>query len=116
MFQPEFPPASFERISRRLAQTVPQRRPVAVATDPLRRPVLLTAIRWDHIATRHPELRGSQDLVMRAITTPVFQQARPDGEEWFYIPGGPSAWIKVVVAYSGDVGQIITAFPRRATP
>ena len=82
----------------------------------MKRRVLVTADRWDHIATRHPELRDSQDLVMRAIKTPVFQQAGRDGEAWFYIPGGPSALIKVVVVYSGDVGQVITAFPRRAAP
>jgi hypothetical protein len=95
---------------------VPQRRIVALTTDPQRRSVMLTLDRWEHIASRHPELRHEQRLVMRAIQAPRVQRPVSDGEAWFYLPGGPSAWIKVVVVYSGDVGMIITAFPRRAMP
>jgi len=41
---------------------------------------------------------------------------RPN-EEWFYVENlGPSRWLKVVVAYGGEEGRIITAFPRRSFP
>lgn len=116
MFQPEVMPLISSALSRRVAQPVHQRRIIAVTTDPQRRRVSLTLGRWDHIASRHPELRQQPHLVMRAIHAPAVQRTKSDGEAWFYLPGGPSAWIKVVVVYSGDVGLIITAFPRRAMP
>jgi hypothetical protein len=89
---------------------------VALTTDPHSRSVMLTLDRWDHIASRHPELRDNQKLVMRAVRAPVVQRTVSDGEAWFYLSGGPSAWIKVVVVYSGGIGRIITAFPRRTMP
>jgi hypothetical protein len=116
VFQPELMPQAPKKMSRSHAPTVPPRRIAALTRDPQLRRVMLTVDRWTHIVARHPELSDLQDPVVQAVHSPTIQQARPDGEAWFYIPGGPSAWLKVVVVYSGDTGRIITAFPRRAMP
>jgi hypothetical protein len=42
---------------------------------------------------------------------------RRDGQEWFYLEAvGPSRFLKVVVAYDGGRGFIMTAFARRSMP
>jgi hypothetical protein len=88
------------------------------------RRVDLTDERWAHIIgaepqrAGYPELAAHQDAVMRAVQTPDRRLPghRP-GEEWFYIAGaGPSRFLKVVVAYDGSSGRIITAFARRSMP
>jgi hypothetical protein len=87
-------------------------------TDPWGRSVVLSVERWEHITTRHPELRPYRADVLAAVRRPTSRIAgrRPD-EEWFYRrDAGPSRWLKVVVAYEGAVGEIRTAFARRALP
>ena len=90
----------------------------AAVADPSGRSVVLSAERWMHITTRHPELHPHRDDVLEAVRRPTSQVPgrRPD-EEWYYRRGvGPSRWLKVVVAYEGTVGEIRTAFARRAIP
>ncbi len=87
-------------------------------TDPSGRTAILSAERWVHITTRHPELRPHRVDVLEAVRSPTSRVPgrRPD-EEWYYRRGaGPSRWLKVVVAYEGAVGEIRTAFARRAFP
>ena len=87
-------------------------------TDPSGRSVALSPERWVHITTRHPELHSYRADVLAAVRSPTrrIRGRRPD-EEWFYRRGaGPSRWLKVVVAYEGAVGEIRTAFARRAFP
>jgi hypothetical protein len=89
-----------------------------------RRPLELTAERWAHIVgaepdrAGHPELVEHLDAVLRAVQAPDHRfGGRRDGEEWFYLQGaGPSRFLKVVVAYDGQEGRIITAFGRRSMP
>jgi hypothetical protein len=57
--------------------------------DPEGQIVVLTEERWRHIVFRHRELTRRS---------------------------GPSRWIKVVVHYESDRGEIMTAFPRRWFP
>jgi hypothetical protein len=87
--------------------------------DPQGRIVRLTPRRWDHIAYGHPHLLPHRAAVIRAITEPTewFEEPRP-GQAWYYLSGvGPSAWLKVVVAYDEQsIGSVITAFPRRRKP
>ncbi len=88
------------------------------APDPDRRSVELTAERWEHIVTGHPELGDLMDQVLAAVTSPDHRvMGWAPNEEWFYLgDAGPSAWLKVVVVYEGQRGFIVTAHPRRSIP
>src|SRR5580700_1979489 len=116
MFSREALPDIATEVPRSSAPPLSHRQIVAITSDPQRRNVMLALDRWDHIAARHPELADSQSDIVRAIHAPNAQRAASIDESWFYKAGGPSAWIKVVVVYSGVTGRIITAFPRRAMP
>ena len=78
----------------------------------------LTEERWIHIAERHPDLRAFGDEVLRAVRTPDRSApGRSANEEWYYLKtDAPSAWLKVVVAYAGGRGHIVTAYARRSMP
>jgi hypothetical protein len=82
--------------------------------------VELTQERWEHIVDprRHPELEPYRAQVLQALRAPDRRlPGRREGEEWFYLAGvGPSRWLKVVVAYEGGRGRVITAFARRSIP
>jgi hypothetical protein len=88
--------------------------------DPTGRTVELTRERWMHIISRHPYMEAYVDDIMRAITEPTTIIRRPRSEQdWYYLAGaGPSAWLKVVVAFdeSANTGIVRTAFPRRTKP
>ena len=109
---PDIAPA----VPRSSAPPLSHRQIVAITSDPQRRNVMLALDRRDHIAARHPELADSQSDIVRAIHAPDAQRAVSTEESWFYKAAGPSAWIKVVVVYSGGTRRIITAFPRRGMP
>jgi hypothetical protein len=92
---------------------------LATVADPDGRPVVLTAARWRHVLDGHPELAPHQDLVLAAIRAPDRRlPGRWPNERWCYLatPAGPSRWLKVVVVYEGERGQVFTAFARRAFP
>lgn len=97
---------------------------LATVIDVDGRSVELTEERWAHIVgaephrAGHPELSQHLDAVLRAVQAPDHRLAgRREGEEWFYLEGaGPSRFVKVVVAYDGREGRIITAFGRRSMP
>lgn len=91
---------------------------LATATDPQGRVVELTAERWGHVLEIHPEVKPFHAEVLRAIESPSKQmQGRKANEQWFYLSAaGPSRWLKVVVAYEGERGWIVTAFGRRSLP
>jgi hypothetical protein len=71
------------------------------------RTVVLTEERWGHIVERHPEIRTLDLTVMQAVQVPDYRVAgRLANEEWCYVKtDAPSNWLKVVVAYAGDVGR-----------
>jgi hypothetical protein len=83
------------------------------------RDVLLSAERWQHIVSAHPEIEAYEDEICRAVESPttVLGGREPD-EEWLYLEGaGPSRWLKVVVAFDSEShGRIITSFARRRKP
>jgi hypothetical protein len=91
---------------------------IASVADEKGRRVELTEERWLHIVDAHPELELHQAVVIDAAGAPTHRllATRP-GEEWCYLEAvGPSRWLKVVVAYAGQTGRIVTAFPRRSLP
>ena len=60
----------------------------------------------------------AQDEVMRAVAEPDdVLDGYEANELWYYLAEvGPSRWLRVVVAFEGDRGFIVTAFPRRKKP
>jgi hypothetical protein len=120
------PPAEGQRREgdRQAAQNGDSVAVLATVIDVDGRSVELTEERWAHIVgaephrAGHPELSRHRDAVLRAVRAPDHRLAgHRDGEEWFYLEGaGPSRFLKVVVAYDGRVGRIITAFGRRSMP
>lgn len=78
----------------------------------------LTVERWEHISVEHPELVAHRAEVMATVQVPSLQlPGLRSNERWYYLePAGPSRWLKVVVAYEGERGWIVTAFARRRLP
>lgn len=83
------------------------------------REVVLSAERWQHIVSGHPEIGAFKEQIALAVESPTAAlPGRGPGEEWLYLEEvGPSRWLKVVVAFDSDGGgRIITAFARRRKP
>jgi hypothetical protein len=92
---------------------------LAAVIDPDGPRIELVAERWGHIRSRHPELAEEREAILQAVAHPTKRLDGPDAprEGWYYLVGaGPSGWLKVVVIFEGDVGRVITAFPRRSLP
>lgn len=71
--------------------------------------VQLSEERWLHIVEGHPELASHRNAVLQAVGGG--SHARRPGEVWCYLEGvGPTGCLKVVVAYEGPKGRIVTAF------
>lgn len=89
-----------------------------IVTAPDGMAIELTAERWDHILSGHPDLTPYRDAVLACIADPTTRRpGRDRGEWWHYLQdAGPSRWLKVVVAYDGDRGYVRTAFARRSFP
>jgi hypothetical protein len=77
----------------------------AAVSDPEGRLVELTHERWRHITRGHPEIQELGDVVLEAVQNPHHAvPGRQANERWYYAKTeGPSAWLKVVVAYVGGV-------------
>ncbi len=62
--------------------------------DPDGRLVELPAVRWRHIALRHPELADHLSEVLSTVERPARRMpGRLPNEEWFYAEdAGPSHW------------------------
>lgn len=90
----------------------------AAVNDSEGRAVVLTEERWGHIVERHPEIQTLERTVMQAAQVPDYRvSGRVANEEWCYVKTeAPSNWLKVVVAYAEECGQIVTAYPRRSMP
>jgi hypothetical protein len=82
-----------------------------VVSDPDGTFVELTKERWSHIVERHPEIGPFVELVLQAVRTPDRRmRGRQANERWYYLrTQSPSDWMKVVVAYAGERGHIVTA-------
>lgn len=91
---------------------------IATAADHEGRRVELTDTQWAHIVKQRGSRLPSQETILRAVSAPddVLPGRKPD-ELWFYLETtSPSRWLRVVVAYDGERGFIVTAFPRRRKP
>lgn len=81
--------------------------------DPDGRRVVLTDERWAHIKRRHPEVTSHLGAVMRAVREPAHRRRDLGaGKESFLADWpGPGKWLRVVVHYDGDDGEVMTAYP-----
>ena len=78
-----------------------------------RKTIRLTAERWRHIETRHPELRGLMGDVLRAVEDPRLVVNGRFGEliaVGRFSIGGRGSSVVVVYRESGKEGFIITAY------
>lgn len=91
---------------------------LATVTDPQGRQVDLTDTQWAHILQGRGAAAPSQEEVLQAIRDPHdVLPGRKSNELWYYKADiGPSRWLRVVVAFQGERGFIVTAFPRRTKP
>lgn len=91
---------------------------IATVTDSRGVPIDLTDERWNHICTRHSELRRLRTEILEAVAAPTIRRPGAEADEvWYYLEGaGPSRWLKVVVVLEAGRGFIVTAFPRRRLP
>ncbi len=72
----------------------------------------------EHIEERHPELRGGELLIVTAIESAWIRchTSKSDREKLYARNLGPREWLAVVIAYAGDRGRVITAFPSKRGP
>jgi hypothetical protein len=91
---------------------------LASVRDPDGRVVELTLERWVHIVVSHPELKAHRAEVMAAVERPYVRvSGQRDNESWYVVKTqAPSQWLRVVVAYEGERGWVVTAFARRRMP
>lgn len=91
---------------------------LATVIDPNGVPVDLTDTQWNHICEQRPLLAELRAELLRAVASPdATEPGKKPNETWFFLRGvGPSGWLRVVVAYEGGRGWIVTAFPRRKYP
>lgn len=91
---------------------------LATATDPDGRTVVLTSEAWEHIAAQHPEISSSQAGLLRAVQQPDHRESDPrPGRERFWLKGsGPSRWLRVIVDFSSEPAEVVTAFGDRKDP
>ena len=87
--------------------------PVRVkALDPDGRLILLREEQWRHITTEHPEMARFERAIMETVTHPSHREGdvRPGRERFFAEDRGSTTWLRVVVDFSVEPGQIVTAF------
>lgn len=73
---------------------------------------------WAHVVAGHADLRDRQNLVLDAVGKPDHRGTDPinDRERYWRQGVGPSQWLRVVVDFSTDPAQIVTAFAERRDP
>ena len=89
-----------------------------ITRDPDGVSVELTDERWGHVVDGQPELAPYRSAIVTAVEAPTkVLLGRAGNERWHYLQSaGPSRWLKVVVAYEGRRGHVVTAFARRSIP
>ncbi len=88
----------------------PSRELAATITDRKGRTVLLTEERAAHVAEGHPEVRP-RDLIHAVEQAEIRTAGRGAGTEKLWARSiGPAKWLVVLVAYSGRVGRVRTAY------
>lgn len=82
------------------------------------RTVVLSERAWAHIRSEHVELARYEQAIVEAITHPDehLPDVRPARERYFAAEKGPTRWLRVVVDFSADPGQVVTAFGHEEDP
>ncbi len=93
-------------------------RPMATVVDPDGRLVDIFPDQWQHVCD-HGEMTAHFETVKATITHPIDRRPDPKpGREQYYVQGGPTRWLRVVVSYEEDPmrGRLVTAFGHRNDP
>jgi hypothetical protein len=85
---------------------------IEATRDPWGRVVVLPEKSMGHIARNHRELDGCELAIITAVenASARCRSKRPGREELFAPNLGPTAWLRVIVAYDGHRGHVITAY------
>jgi hypothetical protein len=91
---------------------------LATVTDPDGRTVVLTSDAWAHIAAQHRELADARASLLIAVQQPDHREPdpRPARERYWLQGAGPSRWLRVIVDFSSDPAEVVTAFGDRKDP
>jgi hypothetical protein len=75
--------------------------------------IRLPAERWQHVASRHPELTALEDDIALALAEPEMVVEGPGGEYLALRKLDSAKWLVVVYRLTGRNGFVITAFVTR---
>jgi hypothetical protein len=100
-----------------VSQRLEEQRERAKAIEPDGRIVVLSEEAWSHVVDHHRGMERYERDVMATITHPVHTEddERP-GRVRYFSNRGPLRWLRVVVAFDGDTGDVVTAFPHNNEP
>jgi hypothetical protein len=86
--------------------------------EPDGRLVVLRDHQWDHIRFEHLDMARFERAIMETVTHPDHREAdsQPDREHYFARGKGPSRWLRVVVDFSREPAEVVTAFAQDNDP
>ena len=86
----------------------------ATVIEPDGRTVVLTEEAWEHIRSGHKELARYERTIMETVTHPIDRRLdeRPNRER-YVSEGGPARYFTVVVDFTNEPGEVVTAFGHR---
>ena len=87
--------------------------------EPDGREVILLEDTWTkHVAVYHPDMAPYERAVMETVTHPDHREPdeRPGRERFFAQGKGPARWLRVVVDFTREPGEVVTAFGQRNEP
>lgn len=83
--------------------------------DPQERTIVCTEERWnDHVLSQRPWMEFWVDDVKLAVEKPIYICSAADNDKrevFYYIPAPTSKYLRVVVQFDSDQGEVITAYP-----
>ena len=79
--------------------------------DPDGRTVILTESAWRHIC-QHVGMERYERAIIETVTHPDerHMDLRPGRERFYAKEAGPTRWLRVVVDFNFEPGEIVTAF------
>lgn len=100
------------------AEEPAETRELAKVIEPDGRTVVLTEHAWLHIINEHRGMERYRRAIMETITHPDDRQndVRPGRERYFSKNKVPTRWLRVVVDFNRDPGEVVTAFPQDNEP
>jgi hypothetical protein len=94
------------------------RRARRTVIEPDGRTVVLTEEAWEHITQGHPGMARFESAVLATVSHPLHREPdiRPSRERYFSMGNGPRRWLRVVIDFSTDPAEVVTAFGQDNDP